>query len=92
MANPDSIEALAILRSLQLCLHQEIPKLIIESNYLLLVKEISSQDDHSFMLINILPDMTDLILHFLECKIQYVSCSCNMAAHKLVEMLDILGI
>lgn len=42
--SPATVEALAILRVLQLCLHQEISNLIVKSDYLLVVQEILQED------------------------------------------------
>lgn len=83
VTNPESIEVLAIFKSLQLCLHQGIPRLIIESDCLLLMEEIQSQDSPNSILNNILLDIKDLMYHLIECQIQNLNRSCNMAAHTL---------
>lgn len=44
VASPEAIEALAVLKSLQICTHLGIPNLIIESDCLLLVEELNSSD------------------------------------------------
>lgn len=38
--NLETIETLAILRGLQLCAHQGIPKVIVESDCVLVIKEL----------------------------------------------------
>lgn len=52
--NPESNEALAILRSLQLCLRQGIHGLIIECDCSLLVEEITAPDTSNSALGNII--------------------------------------
>lgn len=42
IANAKSIEAIAILRGLHICMHKGIFKLMIESDYLVVVKELST--------------------------------------------------
>lgn len=71
VTNLESIEALAILRGLQLCMHQWISNLIIKSDFLFLVEEISSQEDPNLALGNIFLDIKDFLWHFINYRIQY---------------------
>lgn len=57
--NPKYIEALVILRSLWLCLHQEIPNIIVESNCLLLVQDISLMKETNYVFGNIIMDIRE---------------------------------
>lgn len=43
--NPEAIETLVIFRGLQLCAHQGIPKIIVESDCLLVIKELQKIED-----------------------------------------------
>lgn len=82
--DPKTIEVLAssmaLLRSLQLCMHQGFQNLIIESDCSPLVEEVLSQQAPNSILGNILLDIGNLMLHFLSCKLQYGSWKCNYAA------------
>lgn len=64
VANPKTIEALAILRSLQLCMHQGIANLIIESDCMLIVDQRTTTGNSSSTLSNILLDMKELMSCF----------------------------
>lgn len=81
--NLQSIEVVAILRSLQLCLRQGIHSLIIESDCSLLVGEILTLDTSNSALGNIILEIQNLMSSFITCTLQHVSWLCNFAAHKL---------
>lgn len=84
VADLESLEALTILRGLQLCLYQGISNLIIETNCLLVVEEILQREAPSSAIGNILMDIKELMSHFTDCVIQYGNYMANMVAHKLV--------
>lgn len=72
----ETIEALAILRGLQLCLHLEISNLKIKSDCLLLVEEILHQDNPSSVVRNLVLDIKELTSSIPSCSIQHdVWCS-----------------
>lgn len=83
VANAKSIEAIVILRGLQICMHQGIFKLIIKSDCLVVVEELSSGIDSNSELGNIYLDIKDLMSHFLFYKIQYGNHLGNIVAHSL---------
>lgn len=62
--DPETIEALALLRSLQLCMHHGFQNLIIESDYSPLVEEVLSREAPSSILGNILLDIRNIFLNF----------------------------
>lgn len=68
MANAMSIEAIASLRELQLCLHQGISKLIIQIDCLFVVDELSSCEDPISDLGNDILEIRELMPHFFYCK------------------------
>lgn len=69
--NPEFIEALVIVRGLQLYMHHEISNRIIESNCLLLVEELNYDETLNSALGNLLSNIRELMSHFLNCKIQH---------------------
>lgn len=77
------IEVLAIIRSLQLCMHHGFTNIIIESNCLLLVEEILAPAAPCSALDNIISDISNLMHYFISCSIQYTSRDRNRAAHCL---------
>lgn len=64
VANAKTIEAIAILRGLQICMHQGISKLINESDCLVVIEEISSHADSNTELGNVLLDIKELMSRF----------------------------
>lgn len=83
VANLESLEALTIFRGLQLCMHQGISNLIIETNCLLVVEEILQCKAPSSAIGNIMMDIKELMSHFMDCIIQYGNYMANEVAHKL---------
>lgn len=75
--NPETIETLVILRGLQLCAHQGIPKIIVESDCLLVIKKLEQLEASFSALGN--------LMHFLECKLQFINMLENGAAHCLAK-------
>lgn len=71
LTNPKIVKLLAILWGLQLCLHQSIANLIVESDCLLVVEEITQQDLPSLAIGNIMLDIKELMSLFPHCSIQY---------------------
>lgn len=85
MANAKSIEAIAIIRGLQICMHQGISKLIIEIDHFVEVEKLFSRGNSNLDIINVMLDIKELMSRFVFCKVQYGNCQCNMAVHILVK-------
>lgn len=81
VADAKSIEAIAIIRGLQICMHQCISKLIIESDCLGVVEEISDRNECYSDLGNVYLDVKDLMSRFVFSKLQYGNRLGNFAAH-----------
>lgn len=82
LAEPATIEALAILRGLQLSIHLELSNLIIKSDCLLLVEEVL-QATPSSMVSNIVLEIKEVMSQIFGCSIQHCSQVKNELAHKL---------
>ncbi|CAI9786406.1 unnamed protein product [Fraxinus pennsylvanica] len=78
-----TIEALAILRGLQLCIPLGIRKLVIESDCLLLVQELQASSNSLANAGNIIADVKQLLSRFKEVQIQHVNRMGNSVAHAL---------
>lgn len=68
--SPEFIEALAILRALQLCLHRGVTNFISKSYCLLVVEEILHQESSCLAIGNILMDIKELMSLFSDCKVE----------------------
>ncbi|XP_042950144.1 uncharacterized protein LOC122282259 [Carya illinoinensis] len=84
---PETIELVAILRGLQLCIQSGISKLVVESDCKLLVEILQQepQQDAS-QLGNLTSEVKRLMSHFEVCLCKHVSRVGNRAAHKLARM------
>lgn len=85
IVNPEFIKALAILRRLQLCMHQRISSLVIESDCLQVVEKIVQQEAPSSAIGNILMDIKKSMSHFTDCILQYGNRTSYEIAYKLVQ-------
>lgn len=83
--HPKATKSTIIFQDLQLCLHQEIPNLIIESDCLLVVEAIMSMGEPNSIHGNIWLDIRELMSYFACCRVQYGHGQDNMAAHKLIQ-------
>lgn len=79
VANPKFIEALAMLRGLQLCVQWGIPKLIMKNDCLLLVNELQLSRENFLALENLLKEIQRLMKNFHECKVVHVPMSISQA-------------
>ncbi|XP_042988698.1 uncharacterized protein LOC122316231 [Carya illinoinensis] len=79
------VEALAILRGLQFCIHLGIHNLIIESDSLLVVREFNMQGSSKATFGNVIREAKELMTRFGICEVQHVSRSYNKAAHSLAK-------
>ncbi|XP_042974660.1 uncharacterized protein LOC122306292 [Carya illinoinensis] len=79
------VEALAIIRGLQLCIDLEIQNLVIESDSLLVVKEFNKQGSSKATFGNVIREAKELVTRFGTCEVQHVNRSCNEAAHSLAK-------
>ncbi|XP_040987646.1 uncharacterized protein LOC121235362 [Juglans microcarpa x Juglans regia] len=70
---PATIELLAVLRGLQLCIPLGIPKLIIESDYLLMVQELQAAYDTFSANGNLVMEVKSLMNYFQEVSIEHVN-------------------
>lgn len=66
-------------------MHQGFQNLLIESNCNLLVEEVLSPQAPNSILGNIVMDIRNILLHFLNFSLQYCSPECNYAAHYLAK-------
>lgn len=73
VAQLESIEALYILRGLQLCTHQGFTKLIIKSDYMPIVEELVKQEFFNSIFGNIILDIKELMCQFYNCKVQHLN-------------------
>ncbi|KAF5445494.1 hypothetical protein F2P56_034541 [Juglans regia] len=80
---PATIELIAWLRGLQLCLPLGISKLVVEFDCLLLVQELQESHEFSSTNGNLLKDVRDLMKHFNELHIKHVYREGNGVAHSL---------
>lgn len=81
--NPETIETLAKLRGLQLCVLQGIPNIIVESDCLLVIKEHQQLEDSFSAFGNLTHDIKDLMSILPECKLQFTNSLGNEAIHCL---------
>ncbi|XP_042942822.1 uncharacterized protein LOC122277005 [Carya illinoinensis] len=79
------VEALAILRGLQFCIHLGIHNLVIESDSLLVVKEFNKKGSLKDTFDNVIREAKELMTQFGTCEVQHVNRSCNEVAHSLVK-------
>ncbi|CAI9763030.1 unnamed protein product [Fraxinus pennsylvanica] len=78
-----TIEALAILRGLQLCIPFGIPKIVIEIDCLLLVQELQASPASLATAGYIIAEVKQLLSRFQEVQIQHVNRMGNSVAHAL---------
>lgn len=71
VVNPKTIKTVAILRGLQLCFHQDIPKIIVKSDCLVVIKELQQLEESFSILGNLIFDIKELVCTFLECKLLF---------------------
>ncbi|KAG2711399.1 hypothetical protein I3760_04G074800 [Carya illinoinensis] len=79
------VEALAILRGLQFCIHLGIQNLVIESDSLLVVNEFNRQGSSQATFGNVVSEAKELMTCFSTYQVQHVIRSCNSAAHSLAK-------
>lgn len=84
LQEPETVECLAILRGLQLCIHLGISCLTVESDCQHVAHQLQTFDCSFSPLGNIKPDIRRPMNHFHSCNIQFAYRSCNQAAHRLV--------
>ncbi|CAI9780907.1 unnamed protein product [Fraxinus pennsylvanica] len=78
-----TIEALALLQGLQLCIPFDIPKIVIETDCLLLVQELQASPDSLATAGYIIANVKQLLSRFQEVQIQHVNRMGNSVAHAL---------
>lgn len=79
------IELLAIFRGLQLCVHQYIKDIILESDSLLMVNEIKAGGESMAPQENLITKIRELMKMFNSCTIQHIGREGNEVAHKLAK-------
>lgn len=77
----ETIETLAILRSIQQCIHLGIRHLLIESDCQVVVNQIIMEDESLAEVGPLIHDIKEWMGKFTSCKIQFCHSSNNMAAH-----------
>ncbi|XP_042942894.1 uncharacterized protein LOC122277073 [Carya illinoinensis] len=81
--DPSTIELLAILRGMQMCIPLGIPKLMVESDCLMLVNELQSSQAPSSVNSNLVMEVKNLMSCFHEVLFEHVNRTCNGVAHVL---------
>lgn len=84
---PEIVECLAILRSLQLCLHLGFLNLLIESDCQLVGNELNEETPSSSYLGNLFHDIKALMANFQQYNITFCYRHYNRAAHNLVRFV-----
>ncbi|XP_042983291.1 uncharacterized protein LOC122312694 [Carya illinoinensis] len=79
------VEALAIIRGLQFCIHLGISNLVIESDSQLVVTEFNQQGPSKATFGNVIREAKDLMSRFSICDVQHTYRNCNVAAHLLAK-------
>lgn len=77
---PEIVEAMAVLRGLQICLNIGFKNLVIESDCKNLVDEVNSEEASYNAMRTILTEIQRLMLRFEQCKIQHCGRLSNAAA------------
>ncbi|KAF5450596.1 hypothetical protein F2P56_030930 [Juglans regia] len=81
--DPTTIELMALLRGLQLCVHLGFSKIVVESDCMLMVQELKDDQDSFSTNVNLIKEAKSLLQHFQEVEIQHVHCMGNEVAHRL---------
>ncbi|KAF5463138.1 hypothetical protein F2P56_019077 [Juglans regia] len=79
----ETIESIAVLRGLQLCLPLGIPKLILECDCMNVVRELQSTEASMASAGNVINDAKMLMGRFQEVRVQHVNRIGNGVAHSL---------
>ncbi|XP_041009383.1 uncharacterized protein LOC121253437 [Juglans microcarpa x Juglans regia] len=82
---PASVELLAMLRGLQFILHLGISKVVLKSDYLLMVEALANSEDSLSSQGNLLKEVRNLLSHFNKYQVQHVIRGGNQVAHFLAK-------
>ncbi|KAF5444601.1 hypothetical protein F2P56_033721 [Juglans regia] len=83
VASPEFIEATALLRGLQFCAQWGVPKLVLETDCLILVNALQSQTNFLTDFAFLLNDISRMMRGFQEVQILHVNRLGNIVAHQL---------
>ncbi|KAF5451602.1 hypothetical protein F2P56_026695 [Juglans regia] len=83
VASPEFIEATTLLRGLQFCAQWGVPKLVLETDCLILVNALQSQTTFLTDFAFLLNDISRMMRGFQEVQILHVNRLGNIAAHQL---------
>ncbi|KAF5469163.1 hypothetical protein F2P56_013257 [Juglans regia] len=82
---PELVELLALLRGLQFNLHLGISKVVLESDCLLMVEALATNEDLLSSQSNLLKEVRNLLSHFEQYQVQRVIRGGNQVAHFLAK-------
>ncbi|XP_042980176.1 uncharacterized protein LOC122310347 [Carya illinoinensis] len=85
VSSTEFIEAVALLRDLQLCIQWGVPKLMFETNFLILVNALNENSECLIDFAFILQDIRRLMAAFQEVKVVHVNRLDNLVAHLLAK-------